>query len=222
MVVTTTENLGPGSDTVSTDYDRKSELKAFDDSKAGVQGLVENGVTKVPRMFYCGQSNNLSDGSTSSGDSNSKLSVPTIDLTGIIHGDDHLLRDEAVEKVRHACEKWGFFQVTNHGIPTHVLDEMIQGTCRFHQQDANVRKQYYTRDLSSRKVVYLSNFTLYQDPSADWRDTLACFWAPHPPKPEELPAVCSDVVIEYSTKVMALASDLLELMSEALGLNRFT
>ncbi|RDX72273.1 1-aminocyclopropane-1-carboxylate oxidase-like 1 [Mucuna pruriens] len=209
MVVTSTDELGVSS------YDRKSELKAFDDSKVGVQGLVENGVTKVPRMFYC-EDSNLSDGLTT--ESNSNFSIPSIDLTGIY--DDPILRDDVVGKVRHACEKWGFFQVTNHGIPSDVLDEMIKGICRFHQQDAKVRKEYYTRDLS-RKVVYLSNFSLYHDPYADWRDTLGFFWAPNPPKAEELPAVCRDSVIEYSTKVMPLASTLFELVSEALGLDRF-
>ena len=165
-------------------YDRKSELKEFDESKVGVQGLIENGVTKVPRMFYCEQSN-INHGSVT--ESNSKLSVPTIDLTGI--HDDPVLRDLVVRKVQNASEKWGFFQVINHGIPTQILDEMIKGTCRFHQQDAKVRKEHYTHDLA-KKVVYLSNFTLYQDQSADWRDTLAFFWAPHPPKANELPPVC--------------------------------
>lgn len=44
MVVTCTHELEEGS---VSNYDRKSELKEFDDSKAGVQGLVENGVTNV-------------------------------------------------------------------------------------------------------------------------------------------------------------------------------
>ncbi|KAL5187059.1 Cell division cycle protein 48 [Glycine soja] len=137
MAATSTDKLEAG--TVSS-YDRKSEIKAFDDSKTGVQGLVENGVTKVPLMFYC-ENSNLNDGITSA--SNSKISIPIIDLT-VIH-DDPILRDHVVGKVRYACEKWGFFQVINHGIPTHVLDEMIKGTCRFHHQDAKARKEYYTR-----------------------------------------------------------------------------
>jgi hypothetical protein len=165
-------------------YDRKSELKEFDESKVGVQGLIENGVTKVPQMFYCGNSNDLNDVSFS--ESNSKLNIPIINLTGI--HDDPVLRDEAVKKVLNACEKWGFFQVINHGIQIHVLDEMIKGICRFHQQDAKVRKEYYTRDLT-KKFVYLSNFSLYQD------HTLAFFWAPHPPKADELPPVCRFVIL---------------------------
>ncbi|XP_027342550.1 1-aminocyclopropane-1-carboxylate oxidase homolog 1-like [Abrus precatorius] len=212
MVATSTHGLEAG--TISS-YDRESEVKAFDDSKVGVQGLVENGVTKVPRMFYYEESN-LSDGFNN--ESNSKIGIPIIDLTGI--HDDSTLRNDVVKKVRNACEKWGFFQVINHGIPTHVLDEMIKGTCRFHQQDACVRKEYYTRDFS-KKIIYFSNFSLYQNPSADWRDTLAFFLAPNPLEAEKLPAVCRDIVIEYSTKVMALASSLFELLSEALGINRF-
>jgi hypothetical protein len=176
-------------------YDRKSELKEFDESKVGVQGLIENGVTKVPQMFYCGNSNDLNDVSFS--ESNSKLNIPIINLTGI--HDDPVLRDEAVKKVLNACEKWGFFQVINHGIQIHVLDEMIKGICRFHQQDAEVRKEYYTRDLT-KKVVYLSNFSLYQDQSAEWRDTLAFFCAPHPPKADELPPVCRFVIILLLSK----------------------
>ncbi|XP_020205035.1 1-aminocyclopropane-1-carboxylate oxidase homolog 1 [Cajanus cajan] len=213
MVATSTDELEAA--TVVSGYDRKSEVKAFDESKVGVQGLVENGVKKVPRMFYS-RSTHLSDGLTS--ESNSKFSIPTIDLTGI-HGDP-IMRDDVVGKLRYACEKWGFFQVINHGIPTHVLDEMIKGTVMFHEQDAKVRKEYYTRDMS-RKVVYLSNFSLFQDPSADWRDSLGFFWAPGPPKDEDLPQVCRDIVKEYSTKVMSLASTLFELVSEALGLDRF-
>ncbi|XP_057423270.1 1-aminocyclopropane-1-carboxylate oxidase homolog 1-like [Lotus japonicus] len=214
MVITSKDELDRG--TVSS-YDRESELKAFDESKAGVQGLVERGVTKVPRIFYCGNSNYLSDGLTS--ESNSKLSVPLIDLTTIHHGDP-ILRDDVVREVQYACEKWGFFQVINHGIPTHVLDEMIKGTFRFHQQDANVRKEFYTRD-PSRKVVYVSNYSLYHDSFATWRDSLGCLMAPHPPKAEELPDVCRDIVIEYSKEVMVFASTLFELLAEALGLNRF-
>jgi len=196
-VATSTEELEAG---IVRSYDRRSELNAFDGSKIGVQGLVENGVTKVPPIFYSGSCNLSEDFTT---ESNSKFTIPTIDLTGI--HEDPTLRDDVVRKVRYACENWGFFQVKNHGIPTHVLNEMIKGICRFHEQDAEVRKTYYTRDLS-KKVIYLSNFSLYQDPSTDWRDTLAFFWTPNPPTAEDLPEVCRFVIILFSTLVFGLAT----------------
>jgi len=201
MVATNTKELEAG--TVPS-YDRRSELNAFDFSKVGVQGLVENGVTKVPPIFYSSRSNLSEDFTT---ESNSKFAIPTIDLTGI--HDDPTLRDAVVMKVRNASENWGFFQITNHGIPTHVLNEMIKGISRFHEQDAKVRKTYYTRDLS-KKVVYFSNYSLYQDPSTDWRDTIIFFWTPNPPKAEELPQVCRFVVIFSLTSVFRLVTSTFE------------
>ncbi|KAF3456509.1 hypothetical protein FNV43_RR01161 [Rhamnella rubrinervis] len=49
---------------------------------------------------------------------------------------------------------------------------MKDGVKRFHEQDTEVKKQFYTRD-SSKPVVYDSNFDLYSAPSANWRDTLS-------------------------------------------------
>ena len=48
---------------VSDDYNRASELKAFDDSKAGVKGLVDSGVSTVP--------------------GNAQFNFPVIDLHGV-------------------------------------------------------------------------------------------------------------------------------------------
>ncbi|MBA0767177.1 hypothetical protein Gotri_016115 [Gossypium trilobum] len=162
-------------------YNRKNELKAFDETKSRVKGLVDS------------------------------------DLTGV--DDDPNLRHEIVKKVGEACERWGFFQVINHGIPLTTLDEMIDGIRRFHEQDKEAKKEFYSRD-NSRKVIYNSNFDLYVAEAANWRDTLRCVMAPCQPLPQELPAVCRDIMIEYSNRVMKLGQTLLELLSEALGLNR--
>lgn len=110
------------------------------------------------------------------------------------------------------------FRLFNHGIPSSVLDEMINGVRRFHEQDTETKKEFYTRDLS-RKVVYLSNVDLWESQAANWRDSLFLFMAPHWPTPEELPEVCRDIGIDFSKRVMKLGLALLELISEALGLN---
>ncbi|KAK9153153.1 hypothetical protein Sjap_000633 [Stephania japonica] len=36
---------------MTAEYDRAQEVKAFDDTKGGVKGLVEAGITRVPRIF---------------------------------------------------------------------------------------------------------------------------------------------------------------------------
>ncbi|KAM3326711.1 hypothetical protein P3S67_001837 [Capsicum chacoense] len=38
-------------ETVSPIYDKTRELKAFDDTKAGVKGLVDAGIAQVPQIF---------------------------------------------------------------------------------------------------------------------------------------------------------------------------
>ncbi|KAB1219158.1 hypothetical protein CJ030_MR3G008364 [Morella rubra] len=140
--------------TLEPEYDRATELKAFDKTKAGVKGLVDSGVTKIPRIFYQLPDNFNKPSVT--GDTHSV--IPVIDLEGI--DKDVIKRKDVVERVRDASETWGFFQVVNHGIPVSVLEEMKEGVRRFHEQDAEVKKELYSRDFT-RQVVFHSNFDLY-------------------------------------------------------------
>ncbi|KAL7593164.1 hypothetical protein Lser_V15G32042 [Lactuca serriola] len=123
-----------------------------------------------------------------------------------------------VEMILEASANLGIFQVVNHGIPVSVMDEAVQGVCRFHEQDDEVNKGFYTRDISST-LVYNNNYNMYSSPALNWRDTFFSFMAPSPPPPEELPEICRDIQIEYSNQVMKFGGVLFRLFSEALGLN---
>lgn len=195
-------------------YDRKAELKAFDDTKSGVKGLVDSGIAKVPQIFIPSPEN--IDKFVSNNPSKTPLSFPIIDLDelGLIH------RNKIVEKVREASETWGFFLVINHGIKGSILEEVMDGVRRFHEQENEVKKEWYTRD-ATKPFGYNSNFDLYSAsaPAANWRDTFLCMMAPNPPNPQDLPAACRDILIQYSKEVMKLGLSLLELLSEALGLH---
>ncbi|KAM0069428.1 putative deacetoxyvindoline 4-hydroxylase [Helianthus debilis subsp. tardiflorus] len=187
---------------IASIYDRATDLKSFDQTKSGVQGLVDAGIKQVPRIFI-NQSKNIRKTSNS-------LELPVVDLGST----DRAL---TIENIRMASENLGFFQVVNHGIPLSVMNETLQGVRRFHEQDVEIKKRFYTRD-ASRSVVYNSNFDLYTSPAANWRDTFFSFMAPSPPPPEELPEVCRDIQIEYSNQVLKLGGLLFRLISEALGL----
>ncbi|KAF7146015.1 hypothetical protein RHSIM_Rhsim04G0186600 [Rhododendron simsii] len=170
---------------IKPEYDRKSELKAFDGTKTGVKGLVDAGVTKIPRIFIHDKSQ-LNDISTTSSVA-PLFSVPIIDFKGVDEGSAQ--RTGIIKKVRDACENFGFFQVVNHGIDKYIMDDMIDGVLRFHEQDTEVKKGFYSRDVT-RKFKYNSNFDLYTGPSTNWRDTMYCIMAPEPPEAQELPVVC--------------------------------
>ncbi|KAK7283665.1 hypothetical protein RIF29_13348 [Crotalaria pallida] len=189
--------------------DLKAELKAFDESKGSVKGLVDSGVTKVPRIFHAAafvdptNDNNSSNANTAVPSGLSQLhgitfyvpqylrlsKIPIIDLHTINYPALHV---DIVCRIRRACMEWGFFLVVNHGIPLFVLDEMQRGIRRFHNLDAEIKKTFYTRD-KDKKVRYSYNGSLgalNEEKPADWRDTIGFDVGPHPPEVDELPEVC--------------------------------
>ncbi|PIN16400.1 Iron/ascorbate family oxidoreductase [Handroanthus impetiginosus] len=198
----------------TSNYSNYREIQEFDNTKAGVKGLVDAGLERIPHIFIH-QDYILEKNSNSYG---SKLSIPTIDLE-CLNKNNTAARGEIIDKVKDACEKWGFFQILNHGIPMILMNEVLEDVRKFHELDTEVKKKYYSRDFK-KKVVYNSNFDLYKAPSANWRDTLYLIMAPKPPRPEELPQVCRESMMEYSKQVKELGIMLFELLSEGLGLNK--
>ncbi|KAK9150704.1 hypothetical protein Syun_009013 [Stephania yunnanensis] len=171
-------------DEVPSHYDRRQELEAFDSTKAGVRGLVEDGITKVPRIFISPP--DWINEKIAANESD-HFKIPVIDLGGTNMGSmDSVKHKEIVGLVRHAAETWGFFQIVNHGIPVEILDEMVEGVRKFHELPKEERSKYYTRD-TSKMVRYNSNFDLNGAPAANWRDSITCFVAPVSPNPDDLP-----------------------------------
>ncbi|CAI0559049.1 unnamed protein product [Linum tenue] len=67
----------------SSDFDRETALKGFDETKAGVKGLVDAGIARIPSIFLHSQPNTASIQSTP-GHTESELPViPTVDLQGV-------------------------------------------------------------------------------------------------------------------------------------------
>ncbi|XP_009116811.1 1-aminocyclopropane-1-carboxylate oxidase homolog 8 [Brassica rapa] len=201
--------------TITTD--RSIQLNAFEETKTGVKGLVDSGITEVPAIFRAPTVvlDNLKPPPAS------QLTIPTVDLKGgrvfLKKQEGSVTRRGVVVKIGDAAEKWGFFQVVNHGIPLDKMEKMREGIRGFHEQDTETKKRFYSRD-HTRKWVYHSNVDLYTARAASWRDTLCCYMPPDPPTLDDLPAVCGKIMMEYKKEIMNLGELLFELLSEALGL----
>ncbi|KAJ1265538.1 hypothetical protein BS78_08G083200 [Paspalum vaginatum] len=195
-------------------YDRLSELKAFDDTKAGVKGLVDAGITSVPAIFLHQQLSSSSSTTTSTTTTRART-IPVIDLSES-EGPDARAREAVVAQVKSAAETVGFFHLVNHGVPRELLSETLASVRRFHESPAEAKRAYYTRD-AARRVRFNSNFDLFQSPAANWRDTLFCA---APPRAEELPPAVRRAVPAYAAAARGVAARVLGLLSEALGLPR--
>lgn len=171
----------------SLDYEgRAKEVEEFSKTKAGVKGLVDSGVAKIPRFFVLPPEilQKASTKSTTDG-VGYQLQVPVIDLEGCT---DHR-RAEIVGDIRCAAEKWGFFQMVNHGVPKTVMEDLRESIRRFHEQPNEEKTKWYSQDVWKR-IRYYSYGYLHTSAPANWRDSLACNFQDHPIDLEALPQAC--------------------------------
>ncbi|KAA8550773.1 hypothetical protein F0562_002457 [Nyssa sinensis] len=199
-------------------YDRAKEVREFEETKAGVKGLVDSGVVKIPR-FFIHPPETLPKPPCSNGGID-KLQIPTINLQGIgSDGCSSERRKQIVDDIREACERWGFFQLVNHGVPVGVMEGMLEGTRRFHEQPREAKAELYSNDGRREVRFYSTNGPRRESNPATWRDALACTFQDDALNPQAIPLVCRKQMEEYIKFMIKLREMISELLSEALGLS---
>lgn len=71
--------------------------------------------------------------------------IPTIDLSALSHGDTQ----ELVLEIGHACQRWGFFQVVNHGIPLELLVKVVKMAKKFFELPADEKMKVKRDEVNS-------------------------------------------------------------------------
>ncbi|KAK9672819.1 hypothetical protein RND81_12G126900 [Saponaria officinalis] len=188
------------------EYDREEEIKALKKTKAGTKGLIDAGIKNVPKIFIQ-QNEQLPE------NIDSELQIPVIDMA---KNDTSTIVDE----IKTAIEKWGFFLVVNHGIPMNVLEKIMAGFRKFHEQDSSVKAEYLAETSDERQVRFRTSFDdLNRRAIGNWRDTLVISNSSDGRlDPELLPSVFRDAFLEYADHILKLGKVILDLMSQALGL----
>ncbi|KAH7162073.1 hypothetical protein B0J13DRAFT_490605 [Dactylonectria estremocensis] len=73
-------------------------------------------------------------------------SIPSIDFSAS-GGSDTAAFAALVDRVRNACQSYGFFQLTNHGIPQSSMDEILECSKEFFSLPLE-EKEKYDKDLA--------------------------------------------------------------------------
>ncbi|WCJ29769.1 2-oxoglutarate (2OG) and Fe(II)-dependent oxygenase superfamily protein [Euphorbia peplus] len=145
-----------------------------------------------------------------SGDITDRLSIPTIDL----------LDPDATELIGHACEKWGVFQVINHGVKLKLLDEVEAETRHLFSLPATQKLKalrapggatgYGIARISHffNKYMWHEGFTMMGSPIVHARE----LW------PIDYHNFCN-VMEEYQKKMKQVAETLMHLILEYIGLS---
>ena len=167
------------------DYDWAKQVKQFDETKAGVKGLVDTGITNIPDLFVHPQKSLESNTHASS----SSLELPTIDFGELQSGAEG--RRKVVAEIRNVAQEWGFFRIVNHSIPLETMDAMLAAVKRFHElPNADKAPFYADADDAKRRVRFSSNLPTRANAVACWRDFLTCVFQDDKLDPEELPSAC--------------------------------
>ncbi|XP_024992199.1 protein DMR6-LIKE OXYGENASE 2-like [Cynara cardunculus var. scolymus] len=133
----------------------------------GVKHLCENGVTQVPKKYILSEPerpHNLVVGSC--------IDLPVIDFAQL-QGND---RPAVLRSLAKACQEYGFFQLTNHGITNDVVGKMIDVSKRFFELPFEERQRYMSSNLYA-PVRYGTSFNQNNDGVFCWRDflKLSCY-----------------------------------------------
>ncbi|KAK3160977.1 hypothetical protein QOZ80_1BG0069710 [Eleusine coracana subsp. coracana] len=189
------------------DYDATSTaLAEFHESRGGVRGLVESGVTVVPRLFLAPALPHPPSAAAAAA-----FTIPSVDLS--------LPCSDAVALVRAAASSCGFFHVTNHGVRDGTIDAAVSAARAFHEQPIAERSAFYS--LEPVGAVTYSTIPHPQNqvnaPPLPWRDSLRVRFGPQVPDLGSLPPACRDVLQEYQRSLTGFGKTMSALFAEALG-----
>ncbi|RZC46922.1 hypothetical protein C5167_039866 [Papaver somniferum] len=149
-----------------------------------------------------------------------QVTLPVIDFSLLTTGSTDQ-RSKIIEGLRTACLHWGFFMVTNHGVPEGLKEELIKSCMNFFDLSPEEKSVYDVENAVDPcildPILCGTNFNPASESVSFWRDYLRVLVHPvfhSPPKPEGL----SEVLSEYSKRSRDITKELLKAIMEGLEL----
>ncbi|CAB4318648.1 unnamed protein product [Prunus armeniaca] len=139
-----------------------------------------------------------------------EMGIPVIDF-GELNGEE---RSKTMDLLHQACEKWGFFQVENHGIDKQLMEKVKQLINKYYEE--NLKESFYKSEMAK---------SLEQDITSekDWESSFSFGIAPHLILKifQTSQTIFGNITMnEYIPQLIKMAEKLSELMCENLGLKK--
>ncbi|GMI83762.1 DMR6-LIKE OXYGENASE 2 [Hibiscus trionum] len=147
--------------------------------------------------------------------SDTNESIPTLDFS-LLTSSNPDERSKMIQELGNACQDWGFFMVTNHGVPESLMKAMIEACRQFFELTEEEKGEYEGKHVLD-PIRSGTSFNASVDKVLYWRDYLKIFQHPEFHSPNKPPAF-REIAMEYSTRVRQVARELIRGISESLGL----
>ncbi|KAL6517619.1 hypothetical protein OROMI_033320 [Orobanche minor] len=147
-------------------------------------------------------------------------SLPVVDFSTLTAAADSDQRSRALQGLAKACQEWGFFILVNHGISEELMNGVFGAVKGFFDLSESEKKRYEAKSASD--PIKCGNFNVSTTSNQTftlWRDYLKLYVHPEfhcPPQPHAL----REVLLEYTDQTRKLARELVEAVSETLGLDK--
>uniref|UniRef100_A0A1J3F6Y4 aminocyclopropanecarboxylate oxidase n=1 Tax=Noccaea caerulescens TaxID=107243 RepID=A0A1J3F6Y4_NOCCA len=137
------------------------------------------------------------------------MAIPVIDFSKI-NGEE---REKTLSKIATACEEWGFFQLVNHGIPLELLNKVKKLSSYWYKTE---REEAFKTSSTPVKLLneLLKKNSEEKLENVDWEDVFTFVNN----NQNEWPSTLKETMKEYREEVRKLASRMMEVMDENLGL----
>ncbi|WCJ18768.1 2-oxoglutarate (2OG) and Fe(II)-dependent oxygenase superfamily protein [Euphorbia peplus] len=138
-------------------------------------------------------------------------SIPVIDMSNWEND------PQIAQSVCEAAEKFGFFQLVNHGVPLEVLDGVQNATHRFFGLPA-AEKNKFSKDYSgTNNVRYGTSFSPDSEKALEWKDYLSLFYVSEDEASSVWPSACRDECLEYMKNSEVLCTKLMTALMQNLN-----
>ncbi|KAL1293351.1 hypothetical protein HN51_053993 [Arachis hypogaea] len=174
----------------------------------GVKGLYEMGLKTLPKQYIQPLEERMS---MMTNKVVPQESIPIIDMSNNNNNCD------VEDAICYAAEKWGFFQVINHGVPTQVLENVKDATYRFYELAAEEKVKYTKENSPTKHVRYGSSFSPEAEKALEWKDYLSLFYVSEDEAIATWPYACRNEALEYMKKSEALIKRLLNILMKRLN-----